>query len=115
MARAEIETWGYDHSEVGEAIIDSWGLPNELVVTIGYHHNPIESRIEYSRIASTLYIADYICQERGFAFGAVPESNNKIFQQCLDLIDVKPYAVDIIFKEMNSEIAKMEDKGLVLK
>lgn len=113
MAKAEMQTLGYDHAEVGEAIIDSWGLPKELIKTIGSHHDPLESRIEYSRIAATLYTADYICQERGLAFGAVPESDNQAFLECLDIIDVKPYALNLVFKEMKAEMAKMEDKGLI--
>lgn len=113
MSKAELQTLGYDHAEVGEAIIDSWGLPKELIMTIGCHHNPLESRLEYSRIAATLYVADHICQEKGFAFGAEPESEKQAFLECLDIIDVKPYALNLIFKEMKAEIAKMEDKGLI--
>lgn len=113
MAKAELQTLGYDHAEVGEAIIDSWGLPKELINTIGSHHDPLESRLEYSIITATLYTADHICQERGFSFGAAPESNKRAFLECLDIIDVKPYALDLIFKEMKAEMAKMEDKGLI--
>ena len=113
MCRAEVQILGYDHTEVGEAILASWGLPAELTTTIGSHHNPLESRPEYSIIAAALYASDLICQERGFSFGAVPESDKQAFRQCLDIIDVKPYALDLIFKEMTAEIAKMEDKGLI--
>ena len=52
LVRAEMETsnledqdaeaciLGYNHQEIGEYLMKSWGLPETLYVPVGYHHNP---------------------------------------------------------------------------
>jgi HD superfamily phosphohydrolase YqeK len=112
MARAETETWDYDHAELGQAVVDSWNLPEELSVTVGYHPHPLAYRGVFSKIICTLYVADYVCQEKGFAFGAAPIQDKPVLQKCLKQIAVKPHALDLIFKSMKSEMSKMHDKGL---
>jgi diguanylate cyclase (GGDEF)-like protein len=37
---AENQILGFNHMEVGEYLIKSWGLPDTFYVPIGYHHNP---------------------------------------------------------------------------
>jgi putative nucleotidyltransferase with HDIG domain len=113
MAKSEMETLGYNHAEVGEAITDSWRLPKELVTTIGFHANPLDYEGKFSKIVCTLYTTDYVCQENGFAFGAVPVHDKPVFQECLKQLDIRPYALELIFKRMKSEMIKMQDKGLI--
>ena len=31
---------GYNHQEIGEYLMKSWGLPETLYMPVGYHHNP---------------------------------------------------------------------------
>lgn len=112
MARAETETWDYNHAELGQAIIDSWNLPGELSATVGCHTDPLAYRGAFSKIIYTLYAADYICQERDFAFGAAPIQDKPVLQKCLKQIAVKPRALDLIFRGMKAEMTKMHDKGL---
>lgn len=113
MAASEMETLGYNHAEVGEAITDSWRLPRELVATIGFHANPLDYEGRFLKIVLTLYIADYVCQENGFAFGAAPVRDKPVFKECLKQLDIKPYALELILKSMKLEMAKMQDKGLI--
>lgn len=110
---AEQEILGFDHAEVGEAISHSWGLPGELTMTIGHHNRPLKTKSEFSRIVSTLYVADRMCLLGGFAYGSESVKDDRVFLQCLRLIDVKQYALDMILKSVKDEIAKMEDKGLI--
>jgi putative nucleotidyltransferase with HDIG domain len=113
MPKAEYQVFGYDHAEVGQAMTYSWGLPGELALTIGHHNNPLKIKSEFSRIVSTLHVADHVCQAGGFSYGAVPVRDDDLFQECLNLMDVKPYALDLILKGVKQEISKMEDKGLL--
>ncbi len=41
---------GYNHQEVGEYLMKSWGLPENLYVPVGYHHNPEKLRSAQSDI-----------------------------------------------------------------
>ncbi|MCP5107244.1 MAG: HDOD domain-containing protein [bacterium] len=113
MAKAEFELWSYDHADVAKSITESWMLPKELVTTISCHHRPLDEVGEFFRITAVLYTADYFCQQRGFAFGAAPPNEERILGQCLEIIEVKSYALDMIGKSMMAEMTKMEDKGLI--
>ena len=56
---AEMSQCGYDHCQVGEAIVTLWKLPSELSTAIGLHHteNPAVSQ----DILAVAHIADYAC------------------------------------------------------
>ncbi|MCP5051146.1 MAG: HDOD domain-containing protein [bacterium] len=113
IALAEQEILGYDHAEVGAAICKSWGLPDELVAAIGGHYNPGKSNVKFSRIASTIYISNYFCKENGFGFGFAHVKDPQMFRECLDIMEVKPHALDIIFKSVKKDLNKMKEKGLL--
>lgn len=36
----EIETFGFDHAELGGRVVESWSLPPRAVAAIRYHHDP---------------------------------------------------------------------------
>ncbi len=36
----ENEVFGFSHAELGAAVVQQWGLPDSLVLTIQHHHNP---------------------------------------------------------------------------
>jgi putative nucleotidyltransferase with HDIG domain len=112
LSRAEQEVLGYTHTDIGEVLTEHWSFPDELVVAIGNHHNPDKAPQDFSKFASTLYIADYLCQERGIGYGDAPIRDSALFRKCLRRLDVKGYALDLIVKDMEQEIAMMEDQGL---
>ena len=51
---AELEVLGFDHAEVGAALLCLWELPDILVDTVRYHHSP-EAAKNYS---SEVYMVD---------------------------------------------------------
>jgi putative nucleotidyltransferase with HDIG domain len=110
---AEKEVLGFDHAEIGRAITDDWDLPQELVQIIGGHHNPESNPQEFARIGSTLYVADYVCQQRHFGYqnGAFPDE--KRFKRCLKNLGLTSYALDLIFTDVEWEILEMEEEGLL--
>jgi len=40
LAQQEQELIGFDHAEVGGALLELWGLPENLQQAVGYHHRP---------------------------------------------------------------------------
>ena len=112
LSTAEYEVLGYTHTDIGKMLTDHWSFPEELVVAIGNHHNPDKAPQEFSKFASTLYIADYLCQEKGIGYSDAPFCDPGIFRGCLKRLDVKGYALDLIVKDMEQEISMMEDQGL---
>ena len=112
LSASESEVLGFTHTDIGKMLTGHWGFPQELVVAMENHHNPEKAPLEFSKIAHTLYIADYLCQERGIGYCDAPFSDSSIFQRCLKRLDVEGYALDLIVKDMEQEITMMEDHGL---
>ncbi|MBA7652756.1 hypothetical protein ES703_60595 [subsurface metagenome] len=112
LTEAEYEVLGYNHAEVGKALTEYWDLSDELVMSIGHHHNPPEDLKYFSRMALTLYVSDYLCQKAGIGYGDETFPDKTIFNKCLMKLGLVDYTVKSILKELKEEIAKMESKRL---
>jgi HD-like signal output (HDOD) protein len=55
----ERETIGFDHSELGRRLMQSWNLPPSLEEVVACHHSPQEAR-RYPVEAAVIHIADII-------------------------------------------------------
>jgi HD-like signal output (HDOD) protein len=53
----ECEILGFDHTDIGAALMNHWNLPTSLSEVIGYHHNPVEAP-NYGYEASIVHLAD---------------------------------------------------------
>ncbi|MEZ4278392.1 MAG: HDOD domain-containing protein [Myxococcota bacterium] len=40
FTEVENEVFGFNHAELGAAVVQQWGLPDTLVLTIQHHHSP---------------------------------------------------------------------------
>lgn len=112
LSEAEQKILGYNHATLGMALVESWELPHELSTSIGHHHNPGQSSLPASRLVSTLFVADYFCQQCGFGYADAPFQNETIFYKCIEELGMTSLSLDLIIKEVQEEISKMEDQGL---
>jgi len=103
---------GFDHTEVGKAITNDWNLPQELVEVIRYHHNPDNIAQEFARAGSTLFVADYVCQQKGFGYSDAPIQDKELFRRCLKRLNLSSYALGLIVEDVEQELFKMEEQGL---
>jgi len=55
----EKNEFGIDHTEVGGDLAHSWSLPESLVETIRYHHNP-ENTLKNTELLHIVYLADLL-------------------------------------------------------
>ncbi len=83
---AERKSFGTDHCFVGSRIGRAWGLPEEIVDVIEFHHDPEESRCDRV-LVGIVAAADSFCVARGVKFQLVREkggeSADESFQQSL--------------------------------
>jgi len=112
LSEAEQEVLGLNHADIGMAIAENWNLPEELVTAIGYHASPLEVEQKSSKLASTLYIAEYFAQENSIGYSEAPFQNNGAFQQCLAILNIDLHALDLIIEDAKRELNAMEDQGL---
>ncbi|MCK4966033.1 HDOD domain-containing protein, partial [bacterium] len=107
----ETSILGYNHADIGMAIAKDWQFPDELIVGLGYHHNPDEADDEFAKIAYIIAASDYICQSKNIGFVEDYSQNKKLFRTCLDNLNMKEKALELIVEEVEEEIKNMEKAG----
>lgn len=107
----ERATWGYDHSDIGEAISENWQFPPQLCACIGAHHNPFEAPEEHRRMAATLFMSNFLCHEAKIGFFDKYTADRVTFDRCLDFLGMDKMSLDLIVDDMKVEIQKMEAQG----
>jgi HD-like signal output (HDOD) protein len=61
LTNSERSALGYDHAQVGSALMERWNLPVIIQETTLYHHRPLNAPT-FIREASIVHLADYIVQ-----------------------------------------------------
>lgn len=112
LTRAENEIFGYNHADLGNAITSSWKLSKELSEAIANHHNPDKVAHEFSRMTNTLYVADTLCQEKGYGYWEAPFGGKAVFKNSLRKLEIGNHALQLIVADAEKEILKMVDQGL---
>lgn len=64
----EREVLGYDHTQVGAHMAESWNLPKPLIRAIRYHHTPSEAPED--GLVACVHVADYLAMTAGLNRGA---------------------------------------------
>lgn len=65
--QAEIDVFGFDHTEVAKLLLTKWRLPERLTGGIAAHHDPeaVEDSDGAKSLAALLQVADQICLREG--------------------------------------------------
>jgi len=63
----EKELFGLTHCDFAEKLLKIWGLPDELIDCVAYHHNPKEAKNPI--MASIISISDLFTYAEGIGFG----------------------------------------------
>ncbi len=67
---AEQEVMGFDHTELGRLLLQSWKIPPILVDMVSMHHEPI--RAENPIEAAVIHLADIMCHAMGVSPAGPP-------------------------------------------
>jgi len=60
---------GFDHTQVGQAMGEAWGLPPRLCNAIRFHHDPPTEGEDHDPLNDLVHAADAICLWAGLAVG----------------------------------------------
>lgn len=112
LTSAEDEVFGFNHGHIGMAIAANWRLPEELSVAIGYHDVPLTADPKFIRLASTLYMAEYYCQQNNLGYSDTYIQNPEVVQKCLENLNVKQNALELIVEDVKKDLSRMERLGL---
>lgn len=75
LYKSEKEALGFDHTEIGTLIVDTWKLGNDIRAAITEHHNPADYTGEHKDLLYTVSLANYFANinEIGFSGDRFPE------------------------------------------
>lgn len=65
---AERKVLGYDHTQVGAHMADSWCLPQSLVQSIRFHHDPNSGESD-QQVIDCVHLADGLTMSMGYGLG----------------------------------------------
>lgn len=61
----EHEILGFDHADLGAYVGKQWRLPDHLVATIRFHHDPMAYAGDHWAMVYTVALADFFCNAKG--------------------------------------------------
>jgi len=53
---------GMNHAEIGALVAEKWNFPEDLVICIRYHHDPVSAPKERRNLVDTVYLANMLCE-----------------------------------------------------
>ncbi|GMR09014.1 MAG: HDOD domain-containing protein [Gammaproteobacteria bacterium] len=68
LATIETAEFGFDHAEVGGALMEHWNLPSSIIEAVAFHHSP-QKASQYRTNAAVIHIANLITNA---AVGTLP-------------------------------------------
>jgi HD-like signal output (HDOD) protein len=108
----ERERLGFDHSDVGGALLRHWKLPSRIAEPVEFHHRCLQTG-QYPRESSILHLADVI--SHALEFGASGETLvprlDPLAWECLGL---SPYQLDTLIPQIDvqfTETARILETG----
>jgi len=67
MIEAERGVFGSDHAEVGAWLAARWGLPDDLVEAVAFHHRP-EGAVRNRELTALVHVANALAERTGHAW-----------------------------------------------
>jgi putative nucleotidyltransferase with HDIG domain len=110
--KAEHHLLGFDHSEIGAEVCESWGIPSSLTEAIKYHHHP--SRSPRNQLAYIVQVADTLAIRCGIGTLMEPDTvafdNKSLTFLKLDEEKVLAIIPDVL-KSVEMLAEKMKEEG----
>jgi len=111
FTEVENEIFGFSHAELGAAVIQQWGLPDSLVLTIQHHHNPgmlAEMDDEVARMCALTTITSLCLSKLGVGRSKPLEDLDVSALPAWTFLDLGPQDVDPILTACSDRIKESQ-------
>ena len=85
----ELDTFGFDHAMVGEALLRSWNLAQSIEQTARWHHEPLEAPPEHRPLCALVALGNQVALSLNVGIGR-PESLAGATEQALEILQITP-------------------------
>lgn len=102
----------YSHADIGRELMRAWNMPEDLIVTIGYHHNPLlNTNPAVEKSLMTIYIAETLCNMNNFGIEGNTSNQMEIYSKLLSILGITNEAIELIFEDTVEELERLEAEG----
>ncbi len=109
--KAERNTIGTDHAEVGCELATHWHLPESLATVIRYHHEPNKSDDKYRPLVYAVHVGDLLAMMGGTGTGADSLSYT-IDENYLEFIDINKDHLARVLLKVQEEFSRTKESIL---
>jgi HD-like signal output (HDOD) protein len=107
LREAEVRVLGFDHQQIGGALLRHWKYPANLVETVAYHHEPMASGAAREE-ASVVHLSDHLVNAMQIGSSGerhVPPLNMKAWET----LRIKADALSSIIFGIDDQIKAVQD------
>jgi HD-like signal output (HDOD) protein len=98
-AAAERSVLGFDHTQVGELLLEKWQMPDSLRACVRCHHHPQET-IVYKTLAYIIGCGDYLSHTLGSQPDALQAGASIDINQILSQLNLTEGPMQVIQEEI---------------
>ncbi len=106
----ELDTFGFDHAMVGEALLASWNLSEGLGAVARWHHEPLAAAVEHQRLVALVALGNQMAFDLQVGIG-MPDTLAGATWEALDSLQLNDAAYQ---EHRTSALEALErDKSLI--
>lgn len=106
----ELDTFGFDHAMVGEALLSAWNLAPSLQAAVRWHHDPAHAQEDFQALSSLVALANHLALEEKMGIGD-PIHLQGASMQAMEILQLGPEALDGIKEGVRGAIE--QDKTMI--
>lgn len=106
--KAETETVGIDHCQVGAELAKKWKFPESIAEAIAYHHDPSKASEENKHLVYIVHLADMIAMIDGVGTG-VDTLRYDLSQDYPEYVDITNKYVEKVLLDTGKEFDKLQE------
>jgi HD-like signal output (HDOD) protein len=88
----ELDTFGFDHAMVGEALMIQWNLAGSLQAAVRWHHDPSHAPEAHQELAAIVALANHMALEQKVGIGD-PQHLEDASLQAMSILKLSPEAL----------------------
>ena len=106
----ELDSFGFDHAMVGEALVSQWNLAASLQAAVRWHHDPLHAPDIHQELAAIVALANHMALEQKVGIGD-PRHLEDASTQAMSILQLGPEALAGIKEGVLSAIE--QDKTMI--
>ncbi|WLT31274.1 HDOD domain-containing protein [Geothrix sp. PMB-07] len=106
----ELDTFGFDHTMVGEALLRSWNIGESIQSVVRWHHDPRQAPAEHQKLVALVALGNQVATDLQVGLD-MPDALTRPTREALDILRLDDKAYQ---EHRTAALEALErDKGLI--